>query len=92
MPDEVVSRDSELQKRIVKLLSAQLCLQIKAKFEKIPDQVDFLSDFALDSREIATVLRITPSHASKELSILKKAAEKSKVGKTTKPGNKAPKE
>lgn len=66
--DEVI----KLLKKIDAKLGLMLGNQITEKEGNIKSQVARLSKSNLDSSEIAEILGISPSHASKELSIIRK--------------------
>jgi predicted transcriptional regulator len=61
--------------KIDRKLGVILGNQISEKENNIKKQVAFLSKTKFDSTEIAEILGITQSHASKELSILKKGVK-----------------
>ncbi|MCK4590071.1 MAG: hypothetical protein KAT77_06515 [Nanoarchaeota archaeon] len=65
-----------LLQKIDKKLGLILGNQITEKESNIKSQVARLSKTGLESVEIAEILGISPSHASKELSILKKEVKK----------------
>ncbi|MCK4520958.1 MAG: ArsR family transcriptional regulator [Nanoarchaeota archaeon] len=62
----------EILKKIDIKLGLILGNQITDKDHNIKSQVAKLSKSSLDSTEIAQILGISPSHASKELSVLRK--------------------
>jgi len=62
----------EILKKIDTKLGLILGNQITDKDHNIKSQVAKLSKSGLDSTEIAQILGISPSHASKELSVLRK--------------------
>jgi len=66
----------ELLEKIDKKLGFLIGENIKEKHERIKDQVNYLNNLTKDYTEIAFMLGITPSHAAKELSKLKKKVRK----------------
>ena len=50
--------------------------KIKEKKTTVKEQIKELAPLTSDSNEMARILGITPSHAAKELSLLKKRGEK----------------
>ena len=74
--DEIIT----LLQKIDKKLGLILGNQITEKEGNIKSQVAILSKSDLESVEIAQILGISPSHASKELSVLRRV--KKNVSKT----------
>lgn len=66
------NREVELLRKINIKLGLLLGNQIIEKHPNIKDQVAKLSKCGLDYTELAEILGISPSHAAKELSKLKK--------------------
>ncbi len=69
MPEEELI---EIMKKIDKKLAILINEKLSQKDQKVKDKVAYLAKFDLDYNEIAQILEITPSHASKELSKYKK--------------------
>jgi len=69
-----------LLKKIDKKLGLILGNQIAEKENNINSQVAKLSRANLDSAEIAEILSISPSHASKEVSLLKRRKKNATKG------------
>jgi hypothetical protein len=61
-----------LLRKIDRKLGLMLGNQIVEKYDSIKEQVTKLSRSGLDYNEIAEILAISPSHAAKELSKIKK--------------------
>lgn len=62
----------EIIKKIDKKLIIILNENLSQKDQNVKEKVAYLAKFDLDYNEIAQILEISPSHAAKELSNLKK--------------------